>query len=159
MAISPYLRDLRASIGHDVVLLPSVAVLPIDDAGRVLLVRQTDRGTWGTVGGAVDVDEAPADAARREAAEEIRTDVELTGLLAVVGGPDYRITYPNGDQCSYVSTVYTARIAGPEPTPDREEVSEVRWFTLEELADPAIGDFARTMFRDLGWAADADGGS
>ena len=34
MAISPYLRALRARIGHDPVLVPSVAVMVRDGGGR-----------------------------------------------------------------------------------------------------------------------------
>ncbi|WP_205620980.1 NUDIX domain-containing protein [Intrasporangium chromatireducens] len=46
--------------------MPTVAALPIDEPGRVLLVRQAALGTSSTIGGAVDEDEAPADAGRRE---------------------------------------------------------------------------------------------
>jgi hypothetical protein len=34
VGISPYLRGLRERVGHDLVLLPSVAVLPWDDESR-----------------------------------------------------------------------------------------------------------------------------
>lgn len=150
MPVAEHIAALRSRVGHDLLLLPSVAVLPADAEGRVLLVRHTDDARWGTVGGAVDVDEDPADAARREAREECGIDVELTGILGVVGGPDFRRTYPNGDRCAYVSTVYAARIVGGHPTPDEDEVSEVRWFAPEELSDPELGDFAAATFRALG---------
>ena len=79
MPVAPHIAALREKIGHDLLLVPCVAVLPRDDQGRVLLVRQSDFGLWGTVGGAVDVDESPEDAARREAREEIGAEVELHG--------------------------------------------------------------------------------
>ena len=82
MPAAPHIARLRAKVGNDLLLLPSVAVLPIDDDDRVLLVRQTDFGSYGTIGGAVDEDEAPEDAARREAREEIGAEVELTGLVS-----------------------------------------------------------------------------
>lgn len=152
MAMAPHIASLRAKVGHELLLLPSVAVLPVDQDGRLILVRQVETGQWATVGGAVDVDESPADAARRETAEEIGTDVELTAILGVVGGPDFRITYPNGDQCAYVSTVYEARITGRPPRPDHDEVDSLRWFSRGELrADPDLGSFAVATFRALGW--------
>lgn len=153
MPIAPHIARLRAKVGTDLLLLPSVGVLPTDDDGRVLLVRQTDFGTYGTIGGAIDEDEAPADAAVREAREETGLEVELTGLLAATGGPQFRITYPNGDQTAYVSILYAARVTGGDARPDGEEVDELRWFTRDELAAPdaPLGDFARETFRAVGW--------
>jgi 8-oxo-dGTP pyrophosphatase MutT (NUDIX family) len=69
VAISPYVRDLRDLVGDRLLLLPSVAVFVRDDAGRVLLVRHSDTGQWGAVGGGIDPGESPAEAARREAWE------------------------------------------------------------------------------------------
>ena len=124
----------------------------MDDEGRVLLVRQTDFGSYGTIGGAVDEDEAPEDAARREAREEIGAEVEITGLLGAVGGPQFRVTYPNGDQCAYVSIIYGARLApDAEISPDGQEVDQVRWFDRDDLDHPTIGAFARSTFAALGW--------
>lgn len=152
MPVAAHIARLREQVGHDLLLLPSVAVLPVDDQGRVLLVRQAEFGTYGTVGGAVDVDESPADAARREAREEIGVDVELTGLAGAVGGPDFRLTYPNGDQTAYVSVVYEARLTDPESLrPNGDEVDAVRWFRREELDGEDVGSFARATFATLGW--------
>lgn len=152
MGVAPHIARLRAKVGHELLVLPSVAVLPMDDAGRVLLVRQNDFGTFGTVGGAVDEDEAPIDAARREAREEIGAEVEITGLLDAIGGPGFRATYPNGDECYYVSIVYQGRIRdGERIVVDDDEVSEARWFARSELDAPEVGPFARRTFRALGW--------
>lgn len=149
---APHIARLRAKVGNDLLLLPSVAVLPIDDDGRVLLVRQTDFGSYGTIGGAVDEDEPPEDAARREAREEIGAEVEITGLVGAIGGPEFRLTYPNGDQCAYVSIVYSARIAPDvDARPDGHEVDDLRWFARDELDHPDIGNFAKSTFAALGW--------
>lgn len=152
MPISPYILRLRGQVGHDLLLLPSVSVLPRDDEGRVLLVRQSDDGQWGTIGGAVEVDEDPRGSAVREAQEEAGIEVELAGIRDVLGGPGFRRTYPNGDQVAYVSTVFDARVVGGEPTPDHDETTEVRWFDRAELSDPGLdlGDFARLSLTRLG---------
>ena len=83
MGIAAHIARLRAVVGHEL-LLPSVSVLPVDEAGRILLVREAghDDG-WGTLGGAVEPGESPAAAAVREAREEISADVELIRLLDV----------------------------------------------------------------------------
>ena len=81
----------------------------VDGAGRALLVRYAghDDG-WGVLGGAVDVGESPAAAAVREAREEISADVQLVRLVDVLGGPDFEVSYPNGDRTAYVTAVYEA---------------------------------------------------
>ncbi len=149
--MSPYLRELRQSIGHDLVLLPAAMVLPRDDDGRVLLVRQADTGQWATIGGSVEVDEDPAGAAVREAAEEAGVEVRLTRLMTALGGPEFRLTYPNGDQTSYVSLVYEARVVGGSPAPDNDETLGAAWVRVDELEAIDLGEFARSTFRALGW--------
>src|ERR1700733_9207124 len=131
--MSPFIRRLRDLIGNELLVLPSAAVLPRDDHGRVLLVRLVDSGLWATIGGGIEPDESPQEAALREAQEEARVELELGPILAVLGGPEYRLTYPNGDQTSYVVTVYDATIVGGTPTADGDETSAVEWWDTNNL--------------------------
>jgi 8-oxo-dGTP pyrophosphatase MutT (NUDIX family) len=133
MGMSPYLRGIRERIGHDLILLPAVSVFIWDDDGRLLLVRGADSGTWQMVGGIVEPDEVPADAAEREALEETGLTVRVTGIRGVIGGPRYRHTYANGDRVAFVSTMFDARIVAGEARPDHDETTEVAWLTPEEL--------------------------
>jgi hypothetical protein len=41
----PFLSDLRAHVGHDLLLLPTVAGLVFDQDQRLLLGRRADTGT------------------------------------------------------------------------------------------------------------------
>ena len=101
MGISAHIARLRAAVGHDLLLLPSVSVLPIDQAGRLLLVRHAGHHDgWAGLGGAVEVGESPAEAAVREAREEIGVGIRLVRLVDVLGGPDYEVRYPNGDRAA-----------------------------------------------------------
>ena len=149
VAISEYLRRLREQIGHDLVLLPAVCVLIWDSDGRLLLMREAQTGRWQTVGGMVDPDEAPADAARREAAEETGLTVRLRRLRAAVGGPGYRVDYPNGDRCSYVSIVFDADVVSGELAGD-DEVAELRWFRRHEISELDLDPLNRQLLRDVG---------
>ncbi len=94
-----------------------------------------DTGQWAVIGGAVEPDESPQQCALREAEEEAGVTLELGGILAVLGGPEYRLTYPNGDQTSYVSTVFDARVVAGTPRPDHEETSGVAWWDPGALPD------------------------
>jgi hypothetical protein len=42
MAMSPHIQRLRAAVGSDLLVLPSVTGIVFDDRDRILLVRQTD---------------------------------------------------------------------------------------------------------------------
>jgi ADP-ribose pyrophosphatase YjhB (NUDIX family) len=119
------MEQLRRSIGTSLLLLvPCVAVLPRDRDGRRLLVRHIDSGLSGTIGGAVEPDEPPESAPRREAREEASVEVELRSILAVAGGPHYRVTYPNGDEVSCVVVAYDAAVcSGPHRTTTRPATS------------------------------------
>ncbi|HVQ87100.1 MAG TPA: NUDIX domain-containing protein [Actinomycetes bacterium] len=146
MAVSSYIARLRRFVGHDLLLIPAVATLIHDDAGNLLLVRQSDNGKWATVGGAIDPGEGPVEAAVREAKEETGLDVGIEQLLGVVGGgKEFEITYPNGDRVAYISTVYTAHVISGEMQTDGDEITEVRWFAAQELATAELNAFARSL--------------
>jgi ADP-ribose pyrophosphatase YjhB (NUDIX family) len=150
MAISPYIRQLRELIGNQLLVLPSVSVLPRDEQGRLLLVRLIDTGRWATIGGAVEPDESPAEAALREAEEEAGVTLGLGPVLAVLGGPEYRMTYPNGDQASYVVTAFGAEVIGGSPRPDGDETSAVQWWDLDELPRDNMSRLTLALLRDAG---------
>lgn len=148
---SDYVKRLRDRIGHDLLLLPSVAVLPRDDEGRLLLVRQTDSDQWGTIGGMIEIDESPAAAATREALKEAAIGVELVRLLGSLGGPEFRIRYPNRDEVAYVSIVYEARVTSGTPRPDGVETLDVGWFAPTELQQLDLNAFNRELLRATGF--------
>jgi 8-oxo-dGTP pyrophosphatase MutT (NUDIX family) len=148
MGISPYLRRLRERVGQDLVLLPAVAVLPWDEDGRLLMVREAETGLWQTVGGSIEPDESPFDAALREATEETGLHVQISGIRAVLGGPQYRLRYPNGDLVSYVSTVLDASVLGGTLRPDGDEVLAAAWMSLAELSAAPLTDFTVALLGD-----------
>jgi len=152
MSISAHLARLRAVVGHDLLLLPSVSVLPVDQAGQLLLVRHAghDDG-WGVLGGAVEVGESPAEAAVREAREEIGVDIRLVRLLDVLGGADYQVNYPNGDRTAYVTAVYQATIINGSPAVSDDELTDVAWFAPEQLSRLELSRFSRALLSATGY--------
>ncbi|MEO8107456.1 MAG: NUDIX domain-containing protein [Actinomycetes bacterium] len=148
-----YVADLRSTVGHRRLLLPAVSVHIRDEDSRLLLVYQRDRNQWGTVGGAIEPGESPAEAAVREASEETGLEVELTALAAALGGEGFAMTYPNGDECAYISIVFDARVIGGQLRPDGVEVSQCEWFAPEDLAGTNIGDVSRSVLMAVGLLA------
>jgi ADP-ribose pyrophosphatase YjhB (NUDIX family) len=150
MGMSPHIRRLRSAVGHELLLLPSVSVLPVDETGRVLLVRHAGHHGWAVLGGAVEIGESPAETAVREARVEIGTEVRLTRLLDVLGGPDYEVTYPNADRVAYVTAVYEAEIIGGTARVADSELTDAAWFSPDELAELTLNRFARALLTATG---------
>jgi 8-oxo-dGTP diphosphatase len=78
--------------------------------------------------------------------EEAGVTVQLDRVRTVVGGSQFRMSYPNGDLVSYVSTVFDAQVVDGEPRADGEETSQVAWFTAEELLDARLTPFTLALF-------------
>lgn len=150
MPISPYVRRLRDAVGSDLLLLPAVAVLCRDDHGRLLLVRQSDTGTWATPGGLIEPDEDPRAAAVRETKEEAGVDIEIHGLVEALGGPEFRVRHPDGDETSYVSIVFDATVKQGEPVPDGDEILEVAWFDRADLDEIDVHPAVRPILSAVG---------
>jgi ADP-ribose pyrophosphatase YjhB (NUDIX family) len=152
MGIPAHIARLRAAVGHDLLLLPSVSVLPVDAAGRLLLVRHAGHHDgWAVLGGAVEIGESPAQAAVRETREEIGVEVRLVRLLDVLGGPDYEVSYPNGDRTAYVTAMYEAAIITGSPAVRDDELSDLAWFTPAQLAELELSRFARALLSATGY--------
>ncbi|MGQ0833191.1 MAG: NUDIX hydrolase [Microthrixaceae bacterium] len=100
-----------------------------DDAGRLLLVRQSYRNRWGVPGGLLRRSEEPEVAAHREVLEEVGVAVELVSEPCVVVDPLAR----------RVDLVFRARLAdGVDPAravPGSPEIVEARWFPMSELPE------------------------
>jgi 8-oxo-dGTP pyrophosphatase MutT (NUDIX family) len=150
VSTSPFILRLREKVGHELLVLPSVAVLPRDSMGRILLVRVSDTGLWATIGGAIEPDESPESAALREAEEEAGVQLRLGLLLAVLGGPDYRITYANGDETAYVSTVFAAEVIGGSPRADGDETLSVGWWPSASLPYEEMSSFTIALLSAVG---------
>jgi mutator protein MutT len=149
MPISPYLKGLRAHIGHDLVLMPSVAALIRNEAGHVLFQRRADDGLWSLPSGAIDPGETPSEAIVREVREETGLIVEAARIAAVFGGPAYQIHYPNGDLVEYTVIVFECRTLGGELGGLDGESLELRYCSAAERP-PLIAHFPEQLFAPSG---------
>jgi 8-oxo-dGTP pyrophosphatase MutT (NUDIX family) len=149
MPISDYVRRVRARLGNEFLLMPSVTGLVFDDQHRVLLVRPAKRDVWVAPGGAIDPDEIPVNALAREVWEETGLLVEPTLLRGVFGGPEFRVWYANGDEVGYVMAIYECRTIGGVLKTDEDEIAEARFFAQDELAHVTLSRWARLVVPEL----------
>jgi ADP-ribose pyrophosphatase YjhB (NUDIX family) len=143
MPTPEFIVALRAKVGNDLLLVPTVAVLAHDEHGRLLLVRDNGSGLWGSPGGIVEPGELPADAAVRETWEESGVFVALTRVAGVFGGKRCLRTYANGNRIGWVATVFAARVVSGKPRGDGAETMDARLFSNEEIAGLRLKDSTR----------------
>jgi ADP-ribose pyrophosphatase YjhB (NUDIX family) len=146
---SQYIKDLRKRIGNDFLLLPSVTILLFDQHDKILLVRHHNDNVWVAPGGMIEPDETPENAAIREMLEETGYYVKLRKTLGTYGGPEFRITYKNGDEVGYVMTVYMARLVSGEPKPDGKEILELNFFSYNETKNLSCGKWLPVILKDI----------
>lgn len=100
-------------------------VVVLDSADRVLLGLREDFDVWGLPGGHAEPGESAAQAAQREAREELGVEVAIDGLIG-----RYRRT---GGYADAESHAFAAHIAAGTPIPDGVETLAVGWFAVDDL--------------------------
>jgi 8-oxo-dGTP diphosphatase len=113
---------------------PCGALLVVEE-GKLLLVRRAVepwRGRWDVPGGFCEYGEHPMAAAVRETQEETGLSVRATGYLGMWHTEEYAHTVPASiTLCAF----YHGEIAGPARSNPDGEVSEIHWFTQDDLPD------------------------
>ena len=144
--MSAYVRDLRARIGHQQLIMPACAAIVRDDQRRILMQRRSDNGLWTLPGGAIDPYESPVDAVLREIWEETGVVAKPIRVAGVFSGPESHFSYPHGDQVAVYSFVFECQAHTGEPTTDDNESLEVGYFPLDEaLALPMSARWRRRI--------------
>jgi 8-oxo-dGTP pyrophosphatase MutT (NUDIX family) len=139
-----HLGTVRELIGSHLLVVPGVAAAVVAD-DHLLLLLHAESHRWVLPGGAVEPDEHPADAVVREVAEETGLTVRPERIIAVSGGAEHHRHYRNGDEVSYVTTVFRCTPYAGELRRDEHEALDLRWVRSAEV--PTVADVA-------GWVVD-----
>jgi|GEM_PF-255152 len=121
----------------------------VEREGRILLVKRANRtfhGWWFMPGGHAEEGETQAQAAQREANEEIgEVKVEKKPFMVFVHDwpADSHIPKPHQHKCH----VFRAKITGDLRAGD--DASELRWVTLEEAKKIKITEYTRRVLDKL----------
>lgn len=145
MPISEYLKNLREKIGNEIIQVPSVAAVIRDQEKKILLVKSADSNVWGIPAGAIDLGETPEEAVVREVFEETGLQIINEKIIGVFGGKKFRYTYANGDEVEYLTVVFECRITGGKLKNQDGEISEIKYFNIEEMPSLAIS-YPKSIF-------------
>jgi 8-oxo-dGTP pyrophosphatase MutT (NUDIX family) len=96
-------------------------------------------------GGAIDPEEAPADAAVRECYEETGLLVQIEALIGVFGGPEFLVTYPNLDVAYYSVIAFQARAIGGSHQADGVEIARLQYFHESECERVSLSPSSRVI--------------
>ncbi|MCB5166723.1 NUDIX domain-containing protein [Streptomyces bambusae] len=143
MATPEFIRRIRATAGHQLLLLPGVTAVVFDEDGRVLLGRRADTGGWSVIGGIAEPGEQPAETAVREVYEE--TAVRCVAERVVLVQALHPVTYANGDECQYMDITFRCRAVGGTAKVNDDESLDVAWFAPDGL--PPLEPFALDRIR------------
>ena len=111
---------------------------------KVLLRKHDKYGLWLSVGGHIELDEDPNQAAIREVKEEVGLDIKLIGDVPQFEEEDYTELIPprflNRHRINptheHVTSTYFARSETDKLIlSEKERSRECRWFTREEIED------------------------
>jgi ADP-ribose pyrophosphatase YjhB (NUDIX family) len=144
----PFVLELRELVGRMPLWLSGVSAVVVR-GDEVLLVRRADDGRWEPVAGVIEPGEHPAEAARREIAEE----AGVTAVVERVAGVDVSpaVEYPNGDRAQYLTIVLRCSWVDGDPHPVDGEALEARWFPRD-----ALPELAPQQRERIAWALSDD---
>ena len=140
----------------------TVAIFVVHD-GKVLLIHHRQLDKWLPLGGHIELDEDPEQAAVREAKEESGLDVELLGERPPTTSPGTRaliaprfldIHYINPTH-EHIGMMYWARPLPGKLSLAAAEHHDIRWCTLEDLEtlSPPMSDavkwYCRAAIREI----------
>jgi 8-oxo-dGTP diphosphatase len=130
-----YMRGMRTLIGHERLLMCGSSAVIRNPQGAILVQHRRDNGLWNLIGGLQEIGEDPAGTILREIVEETGLHVTIERLLGVYGGDAYCMTYPNGDQASYVNVAFVCTSTDTHLQADAESLA-LRWVDPTALPEP-----------------------
>jgi 8-oxo-dGTP diphosphatase len=130
---------------------PRVAAgaLFVNDEGSVLLVHPSYKKTWDVPGGYVEQGESPAEACRREIAEELGLDCEPRRLLSV----DWAPNDSEGDKLLFLFDCGSLGAEVERIHLDHSELKGWNWVRIEDLEQFVLDRIARRIRSTLSGAA------
>ncbi|HDM8193047.1 TPA: NUDIX domain-containing protein [Vibrio harveyi] len=137
MSASHYVKELRSKIGNQVLMIPSVAAVILNESNQLLLQKKSD-GSWSLPAGMIEPGESPSQAVIREVREETGLAVEVERVLGVFGGEGFGFAYPNGDQVEYTVIMFKCQQTGQFAEDLDEETIELAWFSRSDMPTLAL---------------------
>lgn len=134
-----YLGQLRALVGHDLVLMPGAMLTLLRADGRALMTRRSDDGSWCLPAGAAEPGGSFATTAVHELREETGVLVDVADLVpfgSLSEASLHTINYPNGDITHAFALCFLSHRWTGDPKPDFSETIEISFVDPDAPPSP-----------------------
>lgn len=128
-----YIKWIRSKVGHEKIIIVYAGGCIFNKNGEVLLQKRADCNKWGFPGGAIELNETPEMAAKREVKEETGLVVEVDNLIGIYTDSD--VICANGDKVHSICIGYEMSIVGGELICDENETLELKYFSLDNMPE------------------------
>lgn len=130
-----YLAELRKYVGQRPIINIGATIIVTNNKNELLLNLRSDTGTWGIIGGGLELGESLEETAARELWEEAGLKAERFELLDVLSGSELFFRYPNGDETYTVIVLYKAVGVSGVPRINDDESSRLEYFSVNALPE------------------------
>jgi 8-oxo-dGTP pyrophosphatase MutT (NUDIX family) len=139
--VGSYIWEIRQKIGHDLLIIPAVEVVAARDDGALMMVYNKDFDQWTFPGGYAEANQTSEVAATRELLEEAGLETATDDLVPFAYKSGHEAHYKNGDVTQPFTQVYLTRNwRDGGDNLDEVEISERRWFSLDEISQMSLQD-------------------
>jgi ADP-ribose pyrophosphatase YjhB (NUDIX family) len=134
--VGSYIWKLRQKIGSDLIVAPTVDVVPVNNKGQIKLAISAQFGanTWSVIGGHVESGDSWQTAALNELKEEAGIAAQPENLIpwATISGPRRIFHYADGDTQPFTLIFLVKDWDSEGAATDNEEILENGWFDIDE---------------------------
>ncbi len=130
-----YIAELRKYVGQRPIINIGATIIVTNNKNELLLNLRSDTGTWGIIGGGLELGESLEETAARELWEEAGLKAERFELLDVLSGSELFFRYPNGDETYTVIVLYKAVGVSGVPRINDDESSRLEYFSVNALPE------------------------
>jgi 8-oxo-dGTP pyrophosphatase MutT (NUDIX family) len=142
-----YVESLRKEVGNRPLILVGAVTILLNNQNQVLLQKRktTSHGKYGLPGGLMELGESTEDTARREVFEETGLTVGDLHLVDIFSGPGNYLKISNGDECHFVTALYSTNEFEGTFVMDETESLEFGFFDLTDLPEHIVGSHRKMI--------------
>ena len=142
-----YIGQIRVKYGPDMVIETGVRIIIRDSAGRILLIKRTDKNRWEIPAGCVEPDENILEAARREVFDRTGLSIGSLRPFAYYSDPVYQLECPDGEKVQQYTMAFVTDDFSGEMLKSTDEVYDTGFFSFYNL--PNLDDACMETIQDL----------